>query len=276
MNANAILEEIQPLAELAHEVMQAHHGLRLSLQYNHYHHSTKDKLECYIKGDQLLFSSISQIRLTTAAALENLSSQAPNFPEVFLPPIYLDHIPKLRVEADQRLADIPELTARVEHYIENPPRQLVHVDQREIYALLNECPAPIISLLHSICRKSRDRADNGTYYAYSFMVDPLYLQAQHGAEPRKEWTRDLHGLTPLMMCVQLKSNVSQDEVQGFGKKLPDGASREEYTRSLPEDLHKVHWVVGLTGNEREVLMLHPLVRGVHPFQPKFNISLAFD
>ena len=216
------------------------------------------------------------MRITLTAALENLSSNAPNFPEVFVPTIYLDHIPKLRAEADQRLAYIPELTARVENYIENPSRNLVSVDQREIYAVLNECPAPTISLLHSICRKSRDRADNGIYYAYSFMVDPLYLEAHQGDGPQQEWTRDLHGLKPLRMCVQLKSEVSQDVIEGFGKTLPDGAVREEYTRSLPDDLHKVYWVVGLTGNEREVLMLHPLVRGVQPFQPKFNISLAFD
>ena len=108
------------------------------------------------------------------------------------------------------------------------------------------------------------------------MVDPLYLEAHQGDEPREEWTRDLHGSKPLRICVQLKSNVSQNEIEGFGKTLPDGAVKEEYTRSLPEDLHKAYWVVGLTGNEREVLMLHPLVRGVQPFQPKFNISLAFD
>ncbi|KAE9367085.1 hypothetical protein N431DRAFT_429824 [Stipitochalara longipes BDJ] len=108
------------------------------------------------------------------------------------------------------------------------------------------------------------------------MVDPLYLDAQQPDVPRVEWTRDLNGSKPLRMCVQLKSEVSEDKIERFGTTLPDGAVREEYTRSLPEDLHKVYWVVGLTGDEREVLLLHPLVRGVQPFQPKFNISLAFD
>ena len=222
------------------------------------------------------FSTRPFFKLTPAAALQNLSPKAPNFPEVFAPPIYLDLIPKLRDEADQRLAYIPKLTGRIEHYIENPPRHVVGVDEKQIYTLLNECPAPTISLLHRICRKSRDRADNGFYYAYSFLVDPLYLAAQPGDVPKEEWTRDLNGLRPLMMCVQLKSHVSQEEIEGFGKTLPDGAVREEYTRSLPDDLHKVYWVVGLTGVEREALMLHPLVRGVQPFQPKFILSLAFD
>jgi hypothetical protein len=277
MNASAILEEIQPLADLAHEVMQAHHALRLSLQYNHYHHSTKDKLDCYIKGDELISAlHFSGIRLTPTTALENLSSKAPNFPEVFLPPPYLEHIPKLRLEADQRLADISEVKTRVEQFIENPPKQSIDVNQRNIYALLNERPAPTINLLHSICRKSSDRAYNGVYYPYSFMVDPLYLDAQEPDVPRLEWTRDLNGPTPLRMCVQLKSDVPEDEVERFGKMLPVGAVREEYTKALPEDLHRVYWVVGLTGDEREVLLLHPLVRGIQPFQPKFNISLAFD
>jgi hypothetical protein len=182
----------------------------------------------------------------------------------------------LRSEADQRLADIPEPTARVEHYIKNPPKQLVHIDQREIYALLNEVPAPTIGIFHAICRESQDRAFNGIYYPYSFKVDSLYLQAQGRDASAEKWTNDLNGPKPLRMSVQLKNEISQDELERFGEALPDGAVREEYARSLSEDVHKVYWVVGLTGDEREVLLLHPLVRGVYPFQPRFNISLAFD
>ena len=78
------------------------------------------------------------------------------------------------------------------------------------------------------------------------------------------------------MCVQLKNGISRDELRRFGKALPDGAKREKYPRSSSEDVHKVYWVVGLTGDEREVLLLHPLVKSVYPFQPKFNISMAFD
>jgi hypothetical protein len=50
MNVSAILEEVQLLADLAHEVIEANNALRLSLQYNHYHPSVKPKLEIYVKG----------------------------------------------------------------------------------------------------------------------------------------------------------------------------------------------------------------------------------
>jgi hypothetical protein len=183
----------------------------------------------------------------------------------------LENIPKLRLESDQKLEHIPQLTERVEEFIQNPPSKMLSVDQREVYALLDECPTRMIGIFHQICRKSRDRAFNGAYYAYEFRVDPSY-----NVDGLNPWTRNLNSEKPLTMSVQLKNGIAEEELERFGKALPKSAVKEEYLPSLPADLNKVYWVVGLTCDERETLLLHPLVRDVKPFQPKFDMSMAFD
>jgi hypothetical protein len=269
MNVSAILEEVQPLADLAHEVIEANNALQLSLRYNHYRPSVKPKLEIYVKGQPPKFLPCP-FKLMLSYSARKLSSKPPNFPEVTLPSTLLENIPKLRLEADQTLEHIPQLTERVEHFIQNPPNGMLSVDQREVYALLDEYPTRTIGIFHQICRKNRDRAFNGAYYAYEFRVDTCIL-----AGPG-EWTRNLNSKKPLLMSVQMKNGIAEKDLERFGRTLPNGAVKEEYAQSLPDDMNRIYWVVGLTCDERESLLLHPLVRDVKPFQPKFDMSMAFD
>lgn len=81
MNASAILVAIQPLANLAHAVMKAHHALRLSLQYTHSHPTAKEKLESYINGNEFISPlHTSQTKLTPCCRARKSLVQSSWFP----------------------------------------------------------------------------------------------------------------------------------------------------------------------------------------------------
>jgi hypothetical protein len=143
--------------------------------------------------------------------------------------------------------------------------------------LLGEGPVLTIGIFSDICRKSRDRDFGGRYHGSQFMVDPYFLQDKVPRIAGDEWTWDILGPIPLRCCVQMKAGITEETFKRFVLTLPDGGVREELTVAPPNDLHGLTWVVGLTCDEKEVLLLHPLVGDVKPYRPRFDMmSRAFD
>jgi len=113
------------------------------------------KLEEYIKGKP------STNRSREVNTLLQRSKDLLQRIRVF-PKSVFSHIARAYTETASRsrskIGQYPQLTARVEECIKNPSKEMVDVDQREIYALLKECPIRTIGIFHQICRKSQDRA----------------------------------------------------------------------------------------------------------------------
>jgi hypothetical protein len=149
----------------------------------------------------------------------------------------------------------------------------------EIDVLLNSSEIRIISMFQELCRKNRKKWDfKGPYHRYEFQIDPDYLAKQESQFPGDELTKNMYNTKPLRMSVLLKDGSPTEELERFGETLPDGKIWVHCSIPLPENVSKGHWVVGLTCDERDMLLLHPMVKDVRPFcpiGPRFDISMDF-
>ncbi|KAE9376533.1 hypothetical protein N431DRAFT_462362 [Stipitochalara longipes BDJ] len=252
MNISTILEAVQPLADSSYEVIETTQKLRRSVEYP-LAFDFKDPLYNYTK------------------ALENLSSKASAFPESSIPSIFSETIQNLRLETDERLDSIPMLTTRLEAFFSDRARLTKIIHNPDADKLLIHCPIPTIDIFYQLSKSA-----TGLHYGHQFRVDPYpkTLKEVEGT-PAEKWTWNFKSQEPLLFCVSLKEGIEKKDFRRIVKTFPKGGVAEKAKRVWP-CMHDVSWIVGLTCDEREVLLLQPLVKDVRPYRPYFHMSMAFD
>ena len=200
-----------------------------------------------------------------------LVSKVSAFPEAFIPSTFAESIRSLRQEAGQRLGAVPALTARLEAFFDDHAKLKNMKRNPDADKLLAHCPVPMIDLFYQLSKSA-----TGIYYGHQFRVDPYpkTLKKVQGTEAEK-WSWEFKSSAPLLFCVEFANGIGKHQFRRITGTLPRGGVREK-KQHVWLDRHNVGWVVGLTCDEREVLLLHPLVKDVRPHQPYFHMSMAFD
>jgi hypothetical protein len=137
--------------------------------------------------------------------------------------------------------------------------------------LLTPCPIPTIDIFSQLSKRAI-----GLHYGHQFRVDPYpkTLKEVEGTSG-EEWTWDFKSPEPLLFRVDLEEGIRNKAFNRIVETFPRGGTREKYQCVWP-GTHKACWVVGLTCDEREVLLLQPFIKDVRPHRPFFHMSMAFD
>jgi len=137
--------------------------------------------------------------------------------------------------------------------------------------LLTPCPIPTIDIFSQLSKRAI-----GLHYGHQFRVDPYpkTLKEVEGTSA-EEWTWDFKSSKPLLFRVDFHEGLRDKGFHTIVGTLPRGGMREGYQCVWP-GTNKVCWVVGLTCDEREVLLLQPFIKDVRPHRPYFHMSMAFD
>ena len=128
--------------------------------------------------------------------------------------------------------------------------------------LLAHCPIPTIDKFYQLSKSA-----TGHYYGHQFRVDPYpkTLKEVEGTEAER-WSWDFKSRERLLFCADFGEGINKYQFDKLVGTLPRGGVREKKQHVWP-GRHNVGWVVGLTCDEREVLVLHPLVKAVRPHRP---------
>jgi hypothetical protein len=170
--------------------------------------------------------------------------------------MYHDIIRKARLEADALLALLEEDSKT---YCEcNDDLNGIENNKPFVFTFLG---ASFVSNQRTIFLLSeidpRSHEFWGPWWKYKFHV--------HGTS---ELTSDHYELAKLSYSVAVREDGTADQLQGVAKVMLD-----EWDGRFDE---RKQYIIGLSSMEQELLSLNPMAKYVNPWEPEFNMALAFD
>ncbi|KAF4637189.1 hypothetical protein G7Y89_g891 [Cudoniella acicularis] len=256
MEASAVIEALQPIAEICSEVFDTSTELSLIIQ-NIRQGDLKSWLAKHI------------------AALSRLAPSSENFPSIYVPSIFDTALKNIRLEAAALLEPLPKVQRRLGSYLnDNWSIEENQTFRTELKALVNrpfkKIHIPTILHFRNMCRKNENRGWHD-WWKYQFHLDTS-IPGQ-----KNNLTRSWLGEERIKCVVAMKpeANQSLQTWKDLKEVLPLGAEEGKFGEGVNR-MGRREWVVGLNCEEREILVLTPFVADVVPWQPVFDMSLAFD